>query len=41
LEDGKESPGGIYPELSRLIDRNRWAIGDWGGKVEELFKARR
>src|SRR5512133_26213 len=35
-------PGGIYPEPSHLLDRNRRAIGDWAGRVvSELFIKRR
>lgn len=35
-------PGGIYPEPSHLIERNRRAIGDWAGTVVNgLFAARR
>ena len=35
-------PGGIYPEPSHLLDRNRRAIGDWAGKiVQEIFIGRR
>jgi hypothetical protein len=30
--------GGIYPEPTHLLERNRRAIGDWAGKiVNELF----
>jgi hypothetical protein len=35
-------PGGIYPEPSPLMDRNRRAIGDWAGRVvTEMFVGRR
>ncbi len=34
--------GGIYPEPSHLLDRNRRAIGHWAGQlVNELFTERR
>lgn len=38
---GQCSVGGIYPEPSQLLDRNRRAIGDWAGRiVNELFTSR-
>ena len=39
---GDLPPGGIYPQPSHLLDRNRRAIGDWAGQVvTQLFIKRR